>query len=83
VELPSDKTLSFTSNNQKLYFAYPSSWGSVNNIIDENGFNNTSDWLTRSNLTFTLANGSTRTYVVREKIVSATFLTAFDYTFDF
>jgi hypothetical protein len=83
VELPSDKTLFFGANNQKLYFAYPQSWGSLSEIRDQNGFDNTSDWITRSNLNFTLANGSTHVYTVREKTLSVTFASPFGYTFDF
>jgi len=83
IELPSDKTLPFTANNQKLYFAYPQSWGTLSQIRDQNGFDNTSDWATRSNLTFSLVNGSTRVYTVREKILSVSFPTPFSYTFDF
>jgi hypothetical protein len=84
VELKSDKVLSYlASNNQKLYFAYPQSWGSLLEIRDQNGFNNTAGWLNRPNSNFTLSNGSTHVYIIRETNSFLTFSTPFSYTFDF
>jgi len=83
VELPSNKTITVTANNQKIYFAYPQSWGVLTSIKDENNFENLNGWLNRPNLSFTLANGSSHTYTVRETSLFNTFTEPFSYTFIF
>jgi hypothetical protein len=83
VELPSNKTITITANNQKIYFAYPQSWGVLTSIKDENTFENIDGWLNRPNLNFTLANGSTHVYTIRETILFNTFINPFRYTFIF
>jgi hypothetical protein len=83
VELPSNKTITITANNQKIYFAYPQSWGVLTSIKDENNFENLNGWLNRPNLSFTLANGSSHTYTVRETSLFNTFTEPFSYTFIF
>lgn len=42
ISAKSDKTLSFTTNNNFIYFAYPASYGSLTSIKDANGFENIS-----------------------------------------
>jgi hypothetical protein len=83
VELPSNKTIEVTANNQKIYFAYPQSWGVLTSIKDGNNFENINGWLNRTNLSFTLANGSSHIYTVRETSLLNTFITPFNYTFIF
>lgn len=42
ISVKSDKTFSFTTNNNLIYFAYPASYGSLTSIKDSNGFENIS-----------------------------------------
>lgn len=42
ISVKSDKTFSFTTNNNFIYFAYPASYGSLTSIKDSNGFENIS-----------------------------------------
>ena len=42
VQVKGNKSLAFTSNNQRLCFAYPASYGNLSSIIDPNNFNITS-----------------------------------------
>lgn len=42
ISVKSDKTFSFTTNNNFIYFAYPKSYGSLTSIKDSNGFENIS-----------------------------------------
>ena len=39
IQNKSDKILKFTTNNQKILFAYPKSYGKLNSIFDSNNFN--------------------------------------------
>jgi hypothetical protein len=83
VELKSNKTVTVTANNQKIYFAYPASWLSLTSIKDGNDFENLNGWLNRTNLNFTLANGATHPYIVRETSLFNTYTEPFEYTFIF
>ncbi len=38
IEAKGSKTISYTTNNQKMVFAYPSSYGNINKILDPNSF---------------------------------------------
>lgn len=82
IETKSNKFLTYTANNQKLYFVYPQSWDPLLKIIDQNTFDNTNGWFIRPGI-FTLFNGSTHPYTIRETVLFSTFLTPFSYTFNF
>lgn len=42
IETKANKTINFTTNNQKMVFAYPKSYGALKKIIDANNFDVTS-----------------------------------------
>jgi hypothetical protein len=52
VSAKSSKTISYTTVNQKFYFAYPASYGDLSSIIDQNGYTITSAF-TKTQVTFT------------------------------
>ena len=39
-----DKTINYVCNNEYAVFMYPSSYGNITTILDENGFNCTTDF---------------------------------------
>jgi hypothetical protein len=44
LEQESDKKFTFTTNNEIIYVAFPSSWGPVSSIQDPNGLENIAGW---------------------------------------
>ena len=44
VEDKGDKTINFVCNNEYAVFMYPTSYGNITTILDENGFNCTTDF---------------------------------------
>ena len=78
-------TYTFNPTSQKMYYAYPASYGTLSSIIDPNGFNITADW-TLSTPTFTNNptnyNGGSVTYNVYE-YNNLTTQTSFNVTFNF
>ena len=38
IETKGSKSISYTTNNQKMVFAYPSSYGNITKILDPNNF---------------------------------------------
>ena len=78
-------TYTFNPTSQKMYYAYPASYGTLTSIIDPNGFNITADW-TLSTPTFTNNptnyNGGSVTYNVYE-YNNLTTQTSFNVIFNF
>lgn len=73
-----EETLSFSPNLEVMYYAFPSSLGSLTSIKDENNFETISSWLVRlENLS---VNGSTIEYRVYES-PNITQLTGYTLTF--
>lgn len=59
-------TKSFTVNgSQKMYFAYPTSYGALTQIFDVNNFDTFGDW-TQSTKSFTMADSSSQNYYCYE-----------------
>lgn len=57
---------SFTvSGSQKMYFAYPASYGDLTEILDVNNFNTILDW-TKSTKSFTMADATSQNYTCYE-----------------
>lgn len=57
---------SFTVNGtQKMYFAYPQSYGALVNILDVNNFDTIGDW-TRTTKTFTMLDSTSQSYYCYE-----------------
>ena len=50
VETKGSKTVNYTTNQSYMVFAYPKSYGAINSIIDQNGFNVTDSFI-RNTLT--------------------------------
>lgn len=65
IESKSDKTVSESPSSEVYYFAYPSSYGSLSTILDENGFDITSDF-TETVETFSANDGTNQDYYVYE-----------------
>lgn len=63
VEEKSNKSISYTTNNQKMIFAYPKSYGLLNKIIDQNNFDITSSFSV-SELNITCLDENTQTYYI-------------------
>lgn len=49
--------LSFTALNNRFYYVYPASYGTITQINNQNGFNITDGWSLVGQVTFTLADG--------------------------
>lgn len=60
-----DRTLSFTPNLERYYYCYPSSYGILDKIIDQNGFNITADFVKKT-VIFSLPDNTPETYYVYE-----------------
>lgn len=80
VEVKGTKTYSFTSNNARCVFAYPSSYGNVSKIFDPNNFDVTSTF-TKSTVSITGLDGTAQTYNVY--VNSASTVTNFNFKFQF
>lgn len=63
--LPDNKTLSFTPLEQRFYFAYPSSFGELSKIKDQNGFDITDDFILRVE-NFTMEDSTIESYNIYE-----------------
>ena len=53
VEIKGSKTINYTTTQSYMVFAYPSSYGAIKSVIDQNGFNVTSSF-TKSTVTVNL-----------------------------
>ena len=63
VETKGTKNISYTTNNQRMIFAYPKSYGSIKKILDPNSFDVTSTF-TQMEVKITGLDGSVQTYYV-------------------
>jgi hypothetical protein len=86
IEGRGNKTLKFTASNQKLYFAYPQSYGALSSIVDQNGFDVTTSFILTSGVLFNLQSpnygSGTAFYNVYESNALTT-VTNFGITFNF
>lgn len=83
LERVSNKTRSFTADNQKLYMVVPIGWGLFTSIKDENNFENIAGWSYRIQ-EFTLANGTTKqNYYIWETNNLVFNVNDYDLTFNF
>lgn len=80
VESKGTKTCAFTTNNQKMIFAYPTAYGAIKKIIDQNGFDNTNAF-TRSEITITGLDKTSQPYYVYTNDPSS--VTGFNLTFSY
>lgn len=70
VQTKSNKTLTFTTNNQKMLLAYPKSYGALYKIVDPNNFDVTDTW-TAVEINIQTADGTlTPYYVYTSKLVT-------------
>ncbi len=74
VEIKGNKTITYTTSQSYMVFAYPSSYGSISSIIDQNGFNVTSSF-TQNTLTI----NSVEYYVYVSNRCSGTYKMKFNY----
>ena len=63
VEVKGEKTLSYTTNNQRMVFAYPIAYGKLSKILDMNGFDVTNTF-TVTTTTLVALDGTTQSYYV-------------------
>lgn len=63
--LKSERIIPFSPNLQRFYYAYPSSYGSLQQIIDPSGFNVISDFIIRV-VSFTSPSGLIQNYNIYE-----------------
>jgi hypothetical protein len=68
---PNPITLTYNTVNSRFWLAYPSGWGPLTSIIDQNNFNITSSF-TGSGMLLNLVNGSTHPYLVYKSLVNST-----------
>lgn len=82
LNIKANRTFTFNTVNNHFYYAYPNDWGSLNSIIDQNGFNITTSFSnTTGNLL--LANNTTN-YVYRiYQSINSSSNTNFNITFNF
>ena len=74
VEVKGNKTINYTTAQSYMVFAYPSSYGAIKSIIDQNGFNVT-DSFTRNTVTV----NSAEYYVYVSNKCSGTYTMKFNY----
>ena len=74
VEDKGDKTINYVCNNEYAVFMYPSSYGNITTILDENGFNCTTDFALS---TTTIDSVSYNVYVSNNQLTTS----GFKYTF--
>lgn len=58
-----NKSIAFTTNNQKVVFAYPKSYGELNKIIDQNNFDITLSFI-KTEINMICLDGSTQSYYI-------------------
>ena len=63
VEVKGEKTLSYITNNQRMVFAYPSSYGKLSKILDVNSFDVTGTF-TMTTVNLIALDGTTQSYYV-------------------
>ena len=68
LETKSQKTFKYTPNNQHPYIAYDADFGTLKKIQDQNGFDVTSGWSTK---TLSIGGVAYRVYVANIKVTSA------------
>ena len=74
VEVKGNKTINYTTSQSYMVFAYPSSYGAISSIIDQNGFNVT-DSFVRNTVTV----NSVEYYVYVSNQCSGTYTMKFNY----
>ena len=74
LETKGTKTVNYTTSQSYMVFAYPKSYGAINSIIDQNGFNVT-DSFTQSTVTV----GTVEYYVYCSNQCTGTFTIQFNY----
>ena len=74
VEAKGSKTINYTTSQSHMVFAYPSSYGAIKSIIDQNGFNVT-DSFTKSTVTV----NSVEYYVYVSNQCSGSYTMKFNY----
>lgn len=70
VQTKSNKTLTFTTNNQKMLIAYPKSYGALTKIVDPNNFDVTDTWTAKEINIETADSTQTPYYVYTSKLVT-------------
>ena len=63
IEAKANKTITYTTNQQRMIFAYPKAYGNISKIIDPNNFDVTSTF-TKQELTITGLDGTAQVYYV-------------------
>ena len=63
IESKGNKSIAYTTNNERMVFAYPSSYGTIKSIIDPNNFDVTSSFV-RSTINITGLDGIAQSYYV-------------------
>ena len=81
VETKGNKSVTTSPNSEVYYFAYPANYGSLNSILDPNGFETIGGYTKRTE-NMTMLDGSTQSYFIYE-FNSLTSQTDFTNTFKF
>ena len=81
IYLQQNRTITYSPVNQRMYYAYPASFGTLTRIVDQNGFNVTDGWES-SIVNFSLADTTNESYRVYYNN-SDTTQTNFQITFEF
>ena len=63
IESKANKSISYTTNNQRMVFAYPKSYGAIKSIIDPNNFDVTASFV-QSTINITGLDGTAQSYYV-------------------
>ena len=63
IESKGNKSIAYTTNNERMVFAYPSSYGTIKSIIDPNNFDVTASFV-RSTINITGLDGTAQSYYV-------------------
>ena len=63
IETKANKSISYTTNQQRMIFAYPKAYGNISKIIDPNNFDVTSTFV-KQELTITGLDGTAQVYYV-------------------
>ena len=63
IESKGAKTIAYTTNNQRMVFAYPKSYGAIKSIIDPNNFDVTASFV-QSTINITGLDGTAQSYYV-------------------
>ena len=63
IESKGAKSIAYTTNNERMVFAYPSSYGTIKSIIDPNNFDVTASFV-RSTINITGLDGTAQSYYI-------------------